>query len=473
MELAHRYAALLTASDGMLREAPPESLAGGKSELELQAHWFAGDFGSSFLTATNGERVEIVQFGVWNREAGPDFTDAAVRFPDRPEAPVMRGAIELDTSAEDWDHHGHGANPAFDGVVLHLYLRHGARQPFTRTSQNRQVAQVQLDVRQLEEVPAPVGLPLARAGRCSAPLRTLENAQVRTLLASAAQYRLESKNRRWQRLAAVHGYDQALFQSLAVTLGYKENKLPFALVAQRLPLRLLRAAGEGAAALLLGVAGFLQTPDPGMGIDARATRAYLRGCWEHWWPQRSAMERLILPASAWKLGGLRPANHPQRRLAALAVLARQWPRVRELIERGGGDFAKEVGRFLTGLRDEYWDHHYTLTSGRTERPVALIGQARATEMLANVFFPRAIAVCPERWAEYERLAAAQTNRRIETAAVRLFDGNETGVPTHPVKTALEQQGLLQIYEDFCLQDDSDCERCTFPERVRRFEFKAP
>ena len=472
MELAHRYAALLTAPDGMLREAPPDSLAGDKSELELQAHWFAGDFGASFLTATNAERVEIVQFGVWNREAGPDFTDAAVRFPDRLDAPVLRGSIELDTNAEDWERHGHGGNPAFDEVILHLYLRQGTRQPFTRTSQHRQVAQVQIDLRQLEQLPTPTALPLARPGRCSAPLRTLDREQVRTLLGAAAQYRLETKNRRWQRLAAVHGYDQALFQSLAVTLGYKENKLPFALLAQRMPLRVLRAAGEGATALLLGVAGFLQTPDPG-GPEARETRAYLRACWEHWWPQRSAMERLILPADAWKLAGLRPANHPQRRLAAMAQLAVHWPRVRALIDDGGGDFTREATKFLTGLRDPFWDVHYTLHAARAERPLALIGQARATEMLANVLFPRAIASRPERWAEYERLPAAQSNRRIETAAVRLFDGGEAAAePVQNVKTALQQQGLLQIYEDFCLQDNSDCEHCTFPERVRRFEFKA-
>ena len=476
MELAHRYAALLTVPDGMLREAPPDRLAEDKSELELQAHWFAGDFGANFLTATNGERVEIVQFGVWNREAGPDFSDAAVRFPDRPDAPVVRGSIELDTSAEDWERHGHGANPAFDGVVLHLYLRHGGKMPFTRTSQHRQVAQVQIDLRQLEQLPTPAGLPLARPGRCSAPLRTLDHEQVRALLGAAAQYRLETKNRRWQRLAAVHGYDQALFQSLAVTLGYRENKLPFALLAQRLPLRVLRGVGEGAAALLLGVAGFLQTPEPGgSGEDGRETRAYLRACWEHWWPHRGAMERLVLPAGAWKLGGLRPANHPQRRLAAMAQLARHWPRLRALIDGGEGDFAKDAAKFLTGLRDDFWDWHYTLVTPRGGRPVALIGASRATEMLANVLFPRAIAARPERWAEYERLPAAQSNRRIETAAARLFDGSAAageGEPLRSVKTAVQQQGLLQIYEDFCLQDDSDCERCTFPERVRRFEFKA-
>ncbi len=235
MELAHRYAALLTAPDGMLREAPADGFEDNRSELELQAHWFAGDFGANFLTATNGERVEVVQFGVWNREAGPDFTDAAVRFPDREGAPVLRGSIELDTSAEDWERHGHGANAAFDGVVLHLVPAPGtasAVHPHLRASAGR--AGAARSAGRSSSVRRRCALPLARPGRCLAPLQLLDREQVRTLLSAAAQYRLEIKNRRWQRLAAVRGYDQALFQSLAITLGYKENKLPFALLAQRL-----------------------------------------------------------------------------------------------------------------------------------------------------------------------------------------------------------------------------------------------
>jgi hypothetical protein len=471
MEAAHRYAVLLTAPDSVLRETPGGTSEEYKSELELQAHWFAGDFGSSFLTATTGERVEIVQFGVWNREAGPDFTDAAVRFADHPGAPVERGAIELDLHAEDWDRHGHGSNPAFDSVVLHLYLKRGARQPFTRTSRHEQVAQVQLDFRQLEErPPLPASLPLAKAGRCLGPLRALDDERMHQILVAAAQYRLDLKNRRWRRLATARGFDEALFQSLAVTLGYKENKLPFALLAQRLPLKLLREEPQGGVALLLGMAGFLHGAEFG-GPDARETRAYLRECWERWWPRRDGFERLILPPSAWKLGGLRPVNHPQRRLAALAALARQWPQVRELIESEEKNPVARTMRFLAGLRDEYWDHHYTLTSARSSKPLALIGVARATEMLANVFFPLMVAAHPPRWAEYEKLPAALTNRRVETAATRLFGDADAAHRARWLKLAVHQQGLLQIYEDFCLQDDSDCTRCTFPERIHRFQFK--
>ena len=141
--------------------------------------------------------MEIGPCGVWNREAGPDFSNAALRFDDQPGAPVVRGSIELDIHADSWEHHGHGTNPAFDDVVLHLYLQRGTKQPFTRTSQHRQVAQVQLDLRQIDHRPSPFpGLPLAKCGRCQGPLAALNPARINAVLTAAAQYRLETKNRR-------------------------------------------------------------------------------------------------------------------------------------------------------------------------------------------------------------------------------------------------------------------------------------
>src|SRR5207302_558214 len=86
------------------------------NELELQARWFAGEFGRKFRTLA-GESVEIVQFGFWNREAGPDFQDAVVRIGD---GPALRGTIEIDLLDRNWELHGHATNPAFDDAILHV-----------------------------------------------------------------------------------------------------------------------------------------------------------------------------------------------------------------------------------------------------------------------------------------------------------------------------------------------------------------
>jgi hypothetical protein len=64
------------------------------------------------------------------------------------------------------------------------------------------------------------------------------------------------------------------------------------------------------------------------------------------------------------------------------------------------------------------------------------------------------------------LPARLTNRRLETAVTRLF-GDDPRQRTF-VRTVVNQQGLLQIYEDFCLQDNSDCAHCPFPEQMRKW-----
>jgi hypothetical protein len=451
MDSHDRYARL---RDAVLREEPLLRVPRKLPELELQAHWFAGDFGRDFTT-TDGRQITIVQFGVWNREAGPDFAEAAIALDG---AEPVRGWIELDPDARDWERHGHAENPTYDGVVLHVFTERGGAEFFTRTSQHRLVPQVLLDVAALTaELPNPQ--PEAKPGRCLGPLRELAEEKVREVLLGAAQFRLRRKGVALARLAELHGADEALYQALAATLGYKNNKLPFTLLAQRLPLKLLRKAD--ADALLFGVAGFLPASDLRR-FDA-PTRSYLRGLWEKWWPQRAEYERLALAPSLWTLSGQRPVNHPQRRLAALAEIVRHWPKVRALAKACE---PRAMHKFFADLADQYWDHHFTVTSKPAAARMALVGESRVTEMLMNVFFPLAMHADPQRWIGCKNVPAVLGNRRVETAAQRLF-GDDPRRRTL-LKTAAAQQGLLQIYEDFCQRDASDCHHCRFPEQLARW-----
>jgi hypothetical protein len=439
--------------NALLREEPLGRSRWQGNELELQAHWFAGDFGREFVT-TAGQRVRIVQFGTWNREAGPDFAEAAVAFDD---GETQRGCIELDPDARDWEHHGHATNPDYTSVVLHIFTRHGGPEFFTRTSDHRQVPQVLLDPTRLG-ADLPANLPEARLGRCAGPFRDLPEDKASDVLRAAAQFRLRRKSAALARLADLHGPDEALFQALATTLGYKSNKLPFALLAQRLPLRLLRKGD--ADALLFGVSGFL--PHDLAAFDA-STRSYLRELWERWWPRRAEFERLAIAPTLWRLSGQRPANHPQRRLGALAQLIRHWPKIRALSERGE---SLAVHEFFAGLKDEYWDFHYTITSKQSARPMALVGESRVIEMLANVFFPLALARDEAHWADFKKLRAPLANQRAEVAALRLFGPGPR--KEELLKSVALQQGLLQIYEDFCLRDATDCAQCLFPRQLAKW-----
>jgi hypothetical protein len=444
------------------------------SEVELQARWFAGDFGKHFVSTT-GDKIDIAQFGVWNREAGPDFRDAAVSING---AEPTRGCIEIDVLDRNWETHGHATNPAFEETVLHVFVEKSDREFFARTESNRNIPQVWIDLTALPEAFS-ANVPLARPGRCQAPLRDLPEERVRSVLDAAARFRLQQKANRIRNKIDSHGRDEVLFQELAGALGYKENKLPFTLIAQRLPLKFLREKPQDIESLLFGVAGFLQAVD----LDAykKSTREYVRQLWDRWWPHRDALQRLILPAKVWRVSNTRPVNHPQRRLAALAMLAREWLGLRRMLDRAiadgtpvnrtdssRGQPASTARSFFRSLEHPFWNFHYTLTAAASTRAMALIGESRIADILANILFPLWwLSQDVEVWPKYAELPAQLSNRRLETAATRLF-GNEPRRKQF-LQTVAHQQGLLQIYEDFCMQDNSDCAQCPFPEQMRKWK----
>jgi hypothetical protein len=455
MLLADRYAELRDSARVHERALFPPQRA--PSELELQARWFAGDFGRQFHSVS-GDDIEIVQFGTWNRAAGPDFSDAVVRLNG---GDPIRGTIEFDLADRSWETHGHATNPAFDDAVLHVFVHQSDRAFFTRTKSNRNVPQVRVDPNTLPDSFS-ANIPLARPGRCQAPLKYLSEEQLRTILGAAAQFRLQRKAARIKKIVDTHGRNEALYQEIAAALGYKENKLAFTLLAQRLPLGFLRLQNGDTEAMLFGVAGFLGAPD--LGIYPKATRSHVRKLWDRWWPHRDGMQRLVLPAKTWRLSGTRPLNHPQRRLGALATLTNAWASLTRSLAK---KTAKTAGDFFLRLHHPFWNFHYTLASTSSPKEMALIGESRIAEILANVLLPLFLSEGANVWVAYEKWPARLSNRRLETGATRLFGGDPRR--PHFTKTIAQQQGLLQIYEDFCLQDNSDCAQCPFPEQMLKWK----
>jgi hypothetical protein len=438
-------------------------------ERLVQCIWYDQRLAAGPLRTTGGLPVTVVFPGWWNLEAGPDFRHATVRIGEQEHT----GDVEIHLRAEDWNHHRHDLDPLYNNVILHVVLWEAGSQQPVRTRQGTVVPQVVLqhqldapldqlaDEIDLEAYPHNAG---RHHGACAAALRAMSATDLTGLLDSAGDERFAVKTRRMARWIHRAGPDQAFYEGWMEALGYKANKAAFRALAQRAPLAWLQEHSRQMAALLFGLANFLPT------TVAPGTDRYRRRLWNTWWKLRPQLAERVLPATQWRLNGVRPANHPHRRLGAAVALLKRHPhfaqKVCAAVESGG-----DPTRLFLQARDEYWSRHYTLGGKLQPRPVELIGVHRARDIVANIVLPFLAATGSESLrqeaaARYARWPAAGDNALVRLAAQQLF--GSVALARRHLRTFRRQQGLLQIFQDFCLHDKSGCRQCQFPELARRW-----
>jgi hypothetical protein len=445
-------------------EAPPERL--------LQAVWFHQRLHRDQLRTSDGRAVHVLHPGFWNREAGPDFRGAVIQFAGEA---ACTGDVEIDLRSGDWRAHHHDGNPNYRNVVLHVVW-----EGEDSTGQPTLALKGMLDS-PLSDLALWLGsetaksFPIELLGQCCAPLRQVPSEKLAELLHQAAFLRLQSKAAQLQARARQAGWEQALWEGLFRALGYKQNLWPmqrlgelrtrFCLGGTKPPLLPLQAR-------LLGASGLLpeELPRAQAGADS-----YVRRLWDSWWREREAFRDCTLPRSLWKFSGLRPANHPQRRLS----LAASWladgalpPRLEQWCLRppDASDPAPALLDALQVSTDEFWSHHWTLRSRRFERQQPLLGATRVTDLAMNVVLPwlwvRAVegkneTLRRELERRYFAWPAAEDNAVLKLARQRLLGGTSA----RSIRGAAAQQGLLQIVRDFCEHSNALCAGCRFPELV--------
>jgi hypothetical protein len=447
---------------------PPERL--------LQSVWHHQRLRRDQLQTIDGKPLCVLHPGFWNREAGPDFRGAIIQVGE--ESP-RSGDVEIDLTSGNWRGHQHHSNPAYAKVVLHvIWQGESAAVPGQATLALEPFLDRPLAEMQSWATTAGAGdWPELLRGACSAPLGHLTKDQCSDLLRQAALVRFHRKGADLELRARDAGWEQALWEGLLRGLGYKNNVWPMQRVAELRPR--LQASGQSfiaCQARLLGVSGLLPEP-PELGQPSN----YLRALWDHWWRDRENFADVILPKSAWRMNGLRPANQPQRRLAlaahwlssdAFAGRLERW-----FTDEGNVDSQPQsLRKCLQPATDDFWSWHWSFSSPRLTTEQWLLGEARATDLAVNTILPwfwtRARAGKNERltkWAEERYLAwpAAEDNGTLRLARHRLL-GRQT---SDCVRTAAHQQGLLQIVRDFCDHSNALCADCQFPSLVQELTQK--
>ena len=415
-------------------------------ELLLNYVWKHKIFPLKMLQTATGESVEVIDAGLPNTNAGPDFFNAKLKIGGT----LWVGNIEVHTLASDWMRHGHDKDAAYDNVILHVaetvdcevFRANGAPVPQLQLSCPESVRQRYDELSHTEIYPP-----------CYSILSSLPKLTVHSWLSALQVERFEQKARAIAaRLERYNNHwEDVFFITLARNFGFGLNGDAFEAWASRLPFRAIDKHRDDlfqVEAFFFGQAGLLDEELPD------ADGYYLKLQKEFRYLQHKFELSVPMTATQWRFLRLRPGNFPHVRLAQLANL---YYKERSLFSRiMEADTLEAVRKLLTVTTSPYWEEHFNFRKVSSSREKQ-VGKNAQNLIIINTVIPflyayglhKADELLCERATGFLESLKAEDNHII-----RHWSG--AGLP---VSTAADSQALLQLQKEYC--DKKDCLRCRF------------
>lgn len=310
------------------------------------------------LKTTTGQQVEVIDTGLANTDAGPDFFNAKLKL----DGVLWIGNIEIHERSSDWFKHGHHADAGYNSVILHI-----ASEIDTEISRSNgeRIPQIQLICPEAVRTNYKELLETDSYPPCYRIIPSLPPFTARSWMTALQMERFEQKatllNERLKRCQG--NWEDAFFITLARNFGFGLNGDAFETWAHRLPFRAVDKHRNDLfqiEAIFFGQAGILE--------DSDGDGYYLRLKKEYTYLQHK-FGLIPMDASLWRFLRLRPANFPHIRIAQLACLYhRAYGLLSRIMET---ETLQGVRDILKGGTSEYWLTHYTFGGSSPSRPKTL------------------------------------------------------------------------------------------------------
>ncbi len=408
----------------------------GITEEALHHLWKTQAFGRLPLRTTTGAEVVVYNQGVYNTDAGPDFS--AVRLVI--DGVSWAGDVELHLLSSMWRQHGHHTDAAYNKVILHVVWQHDEEalrqdgttlptlvlQPYVKDGWLSRYRSLQASLTPVPCAPFYTGI---------APLHRLE-AFNKALLARLMR-KSEAVIADVERLQG--DWEQAALRLLFEQFGFKKNNKPLRQLAEKIDFKVLRKLTTlpQLEAYLFGLAGLLPD-DPPAGSYAAGLRqefTYLR--------KKFRFTASPLSAVWWKFMRLRPANFPAQRLAQLAAfLQHHRSFFHALLEVSPA----QAAAFFRVPVSDYWQRHYHFGK---PAPTRLQGLGVQGARLLGINVAAVLLVAYGHYLDEQKyIERALTflenlppeNNRITRLWAEL--GSE-------LTSAADSQGAIELYNNYC------------------------
>lgn len=408
----------------------------------MQYVWKHRLWRSEDMVTNTGKKVRVVDPGLLNTDAGPDFFNAKIEI----DGHMWVGNVEMHYRATDWKRHHHDSDKAYDSVILHVVAKDDA--PVRRTN-GELIPQLVLEVSPqfnadyASLVGATIEVP------CATKIKQVPHLTIVEWVEGLAFERLHGKVERiHQLLDSFNGsWEDVCYVTLARNFGFGINNDAFERLARRTPLPLLGKHSDSVLqieALLFGQAGMLDAQKPGM------DSYYNQLCTEYAFLSNK-FQLTPMEKESWKLFRIRPQNFPYRRIAMLAQFIEGGFRMMNRILEAEGE--KEMRALFEVELSGYWTKHYTFGKPN-ERATATLSRSSTDIILINTVAPLLYA--------YGELTG---NYEMTDKAIKLLEdlrAESNSIVSHFVAygidcpDALTSQALVQLKREYC-----DARKCIY------------
>ena len=405
------------------------------------------------LTTTDGKPVEVIDPGLHNRNAGPDFFNAKVKI----NGTLWVGNVEIHTKASDWYQHGHDKDRNYDNVVLHVCETVDTD---VRNSQGLFVRQMQLEVPQHVREQYELLLATDQYPPCYKIIPELTRLTVHAWMAALQTERLEQKTEAIQRRAErLNGsWEDAYFVTMARNYGFGINGDAFEQWAMNVPLQAVAHHRDDlfqVEAIFMGQAGLLELDTVPEHYQRDALNdGYFAKLRNEYLYLAHKFQMKPMDASLWRFLRLRPQNFPHIRISQLARLYHE--NRAGLSQLLACETVDQLKNLLRSQVTPYWETHYTFgsLSAKNEKHLSY---GSLNLLIINTAIPM--------------LFAMGRHQQKEQLCDRAFDLLEQLKPENnyiirmwqqcglEVQTAGDSQALIQLKKEYC--DKRDCLRCRF------------
>jgi len=337
--------------------------------------WKYNLFKSFELNTLDGEEIQIVNQGIYNNDAGPDFINAKIKIGNT----LWAGNVEIHIKSSDWIKHNHTSDEAYKNIILHVVYENDVD---ISDLANHTFPTLQLRNNIREDILNNYNKIKLSQGwiACENYIKEIDEFIINKWLERILIERLQNRTKDIKLVFKENNnnWEETFYQLLAANFGFKVNKTPFEMLAKSLPQKYLAKHKNNLfqiEALLFGQSGLLNEQlKEDYPVKLLIEYNFLRQKFD-----LDAIEPHI-----WRFMRIRPSNFPTIRISQFANLISRSNHLFSLILEAKS--IKELTELFSIKASSYWKDHYTfgkVTKGKIKQ----FGESSLNNIIINTIVP--------------------------------------------------------------------------------------